>query len=208
MLNLLVKSAVRRKILGLFALNKGFRFYPRQAAMEIKESPHAVGLELEYLAKGEILKKSKEGGRTFYQFNSDFSYAPLLEAVLQKMREKGDKEIKEIPDFQRREKLDKNLETVVKEIRQFYNPEKIILFGSLGAGTVGPYSDIDLVVVKKTDQPYFKRVGQLVDLLDYDVDIDFFVYTPEEFEKALAEKAFFKNEILKKGKILYDKKAA
>src|SRR3989338_2463514 len=69
----------------------------------------------------------------YYQYDEfigDFSYAPLLEAVLQKMREKGDKEIKEIPDFQRREKLYKNLETVVKEIRQFYNPKKIILFGS------------------------------------------------------------------------------
>lgn len=203
MLDLLIKSAVRRKVLGFFAINPDQELYAAQVAKEIDESPHAVGLELNYLVQCRFLNKTEDN----YRWNADHPYASLLKEIFRKMREEGNREILSLSDLKWRRELQKNLEHVLEDIKKYYDPEKIILFGSLASGKVGPYSDIDLVVIKKTSLPYFKRVQQLVRLLDYNVGIDFFVYTPEEFEEASQVKLFFREEILKKGEVLYEKAA-
>lgn len=207
MLDLLIKSAVRRKILGLFAINSDQELYAGQVAKEIDESPHATGLELAYLTKSQFLKKVEKGQHIFYQWNKAHPYASLLQETIVKMCEGGNGEMLSLRDLQRHQELQKNLDHVLEDLKKYYDPEKVILFGSLATGRVGPYSDIDLVVIKKTSLPYFKRIRQLVELLDYDVGIDFFVYTPEEFAEAVQIKPFFSKEILKKGKILYEKAA-
>jgi len=203
MLDLLVKSAVRRKVLGLFALNPDQELYAAQVAREIEESPHAVGLELKYLVKCGFLSKTDNN----YRWKVDHPYATLLKEIIEQMREEKNKELVSIADLGRRHKLRENLKKVLEDIKKYYQPEKIILFGSLASGKVGPYSDIDLIIIKKTSLPYFKRIRQLVDLLDYNVGIDFIVHTPEEFEEASQSKLFFKEEILKKGEVLYEKAA-
>lgn len=63
------------------------------------------------------------------------------------------------------------------------------------------------MAIKQTSLPYFKCVRELVDLLHYNVGIDFFVYTPQEFSEAVRTKLFFSKEIVKKGKTLYEKDA-
>lgn len=207
MMDLLVKSAVRRKILGLFAINPDQELYAGQVAKEIDESPHATGLELCYLAQSGFLAKRKQGNHVYYYWNKEYPYAVKLKEIFEQMREEKNKELVLISDLSRKQRLEENLKKVLDGIKKYYQPEKIILFGSLAIGKVGPYSDIDLVIIKKTSLPYFKRIRQLVRLLDYDVGIDFFVYTPEEFEEASETKLFFKEEILKKGQVLYDKAA-
>jgi len=207
MLDLLVISAVRRKVVALFAINPDHELYPRQIAQIISESPHAVGLELKYLTEGGLLKKLERGNRVFYKFNEGYPYASLIKDTVKKMLQEGDHEVAALPDLSRKELLDENLKRVVEDIKKYYDPGRIIVFGSVVTGKVGPYSDIDLVLIKKTSVPYFKRAQQLVDLLDYDVDIDFMIYTPEEFERSVKEKRFFSEEILKKGRVLYEKAA-
>ncbi len=123
------------------------------------------------------------------------------------MREEGNKEIRDLPDLTRRVEIERNLRQVLEGLKKYYDPEKVILFGSAATGKVGPYSDIDLVVIKKTSLPYFERISQLVDLLDYDIGVDFLVYSPEEFDRAVRERRFFREEIIKKGKVLYEKAA-
>lgn len=207
MLELLVKSPVRRKIVGLFVLNGGEELYARQVALELGESPHAVGLELHYLTKGGVLNASAWGRQTYYSLNDEYPYVSELVSIVKKMRDAGSKEMCSLPDLMQRRRIEENLGRVVADIKKYYDPEKIIIFGSAATGRVGPFSDIDLVVVKKTRLPYFRRVAQLVDLLDYDVDIDFMVYTPEEFNQAVKEKRFIKSEMEEKGRVLYEKAA-
>ncbi|MBI5300392.1 MAG: nucleotidyltransferase domain-containing protein [Deltaproteobacteria bacterium] len=202
-----MKSVVRRKIVGLFALNNNHSFYPRQVALAIDESPHAVGLELRFLCKGGLLKSAPEGGRTYYQWNEAYPFAEALQRIVAKMRERGAKEFVLLPDIAQRKRLEENLKRVLEDLKKFYDPDKVILFGSVASGAIGPHSDIDLVIIKKTTLPYFKRVRQLTELLRYDVDIDFFVYTPDEFDEVSKQKRFFRQEILKKGKIIYEKAA-
>lgn len=208
MLELLIKSPTRRKILGLFIFNQDHELYPGQVANEIDESPSVVGLELAALAKGGLLAQRKEGRRIYYKSSCTLSWISPLREILERMRDEGDQELRGIPDLTRRREIERNLQQVLEGLKKYYDPDKVILFGSAATGKVGPYSDIDLVVIKETDLPFMKRSLQLVDLLDYDISIDFLVYTPDEFASAVRERRFFQDEILKKGKVLYEKQAA
>ena len=76
----------------------------------------------------------------------------------------------------------KNISTdeIVKIIVGDYGPvEKIILFGSAARGEADEYSDLDIIIIKKTDKPF---VARLVEAPLLHVKADIFVYTPEEFE--------------------------
>lgn len=50
--------------------------------------------------------------------------------------------------------LHSDLDWPVERIREDYEPERIMLFGSLARGDTHEDSDIDLIVVKGTDARY------------------------------------------------------
>jgi predicted nucleotidyltransferase len=86
-----------------------------------------------------------------------------------------------------------------------YQPEKIILFGSLATDTVTQWSDIDLVIIKETSKPFLARLKEVALLCYAPVGVDFLVYTPTEFEQMIAERnPFIIDEIIQNGKLLYD----
>jgi predicted nucleotidyltransferase len=104
----------------------------------------------------------------------------------------------------RRDLLQRNLDIIVHSLRENYHPEKIILFGSLASGKVSETSDLDLLIVKKTTKSFYERLREIVTLCDYNVGVDFLVYTPEELEEEARSNLFLKKEILEKGKVIYD----
>lgn len=83
-----------------------------------------------------------------------------------------------------------------------YKPEKIILFGSYAYGNPGEYSDVDLIVVKKTDKPFHERQIEARMLLEIETPLDIFIFTPEEFEKHKNTNLFLR-EASTKGKVIY-----
>jgi predicted nucleotidyltransferase len=85
-----------------------------------------------------------------------------------------------------------------------YRPQRILLFGSLAQGQAGHSSDIDLIIIKRTDKRFLDRVAEVLRLVKPREALDVFVYTPEEFEQLCRERLFFKEEILRKAKVLYD----
>jgi predicted nucleotidyltransferase len=98
------------------------------------------------------------------------------------------------------------LRKIADRIRTGYNPEKIILFGSMARGTATEDSDIDLLIIKRTSKPFHKRwaeVCRLVSDLRWDVAFSPFVLTPQELETRKALKDQFIEEILREGKVLY-----
>ena len=104
----------------------------------------------------------------------------------------------------RKEQLEQGLKAVLRQLQDGYRPEKVILFGSLATGDIGEWSDLDLALIKPTDKPYFDRIEELVELCDYPVATDFLVYTPEEFEYESRNNPFVREEIHRKGKVVYD----
>jgi len=63
-----------------------------------------------------------------------------------------------------------------------YQPQKVILFGSAARGETDEFSDIDLIVIKDTEERFFQRMLDAAAHLPRDVAIDVLVYTPGEFE--------------------------
>jgi predicted nucleotidyltransferase len=84
-------------------------------------------------------------------------------------------------------------------------PDKVILFGSYCVGQVSEWSDLDLVIIKETKAPFLDRTRQVLELLEPQVGLDVLVYTPQEFEQLSRERAFVRQEIVAKGKVIYER---
>lgn len=88
------------------------------------------------------------------------------------------------------------------------HPEKIILYGSFAKRKQKPESDIDLLIIAKTKKKPAERIEQALRLVWGSIPhIEPQVFTPEEFYQAIAENRFFiTHEVLKHGKVVYEKK--
>ncbi|MEW6258371.1 MAG: nucleotidyltransferase domain-containing protein [Thermodesulfobacteriota bacterium] len=105
---------------------------------------------------------------------------------------------------ERKRLLDQEINRCVRLLTEHSSPEKVILFGTLAQGLVHEWSDIDLVVVERTQLPFFQRIKKVRKLLQPKVGMDIMVYTPEEFDQLCADRPFFREEIIGKGKIVYE----
>lgn len=97
----------------------------------------------------------------------------------------------------------KKIQEIADKIAKEFQPEKIILFGSYAWGQPTENSDVDLFIVKKTDNT--RETAREIDgsIRPRPFPIDLIVYKPESVEKGLIMKDFFINNIIIKGKILY-----
>lgn len=105
----------------------------------------------------------------------------------------------------RKIRLQEELDRVLPILRTQYQPERIVLFGSLATGTVGPWSDLDLVIIKQTKKRFLDRLLEVANLVHSRIATDFVVYTPEEFAQMVLNNYFVREEIVEKGKMLYDR---
>ena len=95
---------------------------------------------------------------------------------------------------------------IVEKIKREYQPEKIILFGSYAWGRPTKHSDLDLFIIKETQERHIDRSVRVAEILDEEswiFAIEPWVYTPEEVSQRLKIGDPFVKKILKKGKILY-----
>lgn len=106
---------------------------------------------------------------------------------------------------ERKSLLQHELERYVQVLTTQSDPEQIIVFGSMASGEVTAWSDIDLVIVQHTSLPFLKRSRQVRRLLKPRVGTDILVYTPTEFERLAKQRPFFRDEILAKGVVLYER---
>jgi uncharacterized protein len=106
----------------------------------------------------------------------------------------------------RKYRLKANLDRIVHTLIKGYSPESIILFGSMSDGTIHEWSDLDLVIIKETEKPFYERLREVATLCDSDVSVHYLVYTPQEFHRLQQDGHFFVNhEIIKKGVVLYER---
>lgn len=104
----------------------------------------------------------------------------------------------------RGERLSYELNKIVKILINEYRVEKIILFGSLAKNEINEWSDIDLIVIKDTDKPFYERLEEVIEIVKPDIGVDIIVYTPEEVGE-MKESLFYTEEVLKKGKVIYER---
>lgn len=99
------------------------------------------------------------------------------------------------------------LAEIVRRVVGTLSPQKIVLFGSRARGDHRPESDIDLLIIKDSNDPRPKRAvavhAALWDL-PIEVDTEVMVYTPLEVEEWKESKAAFVTTALREGKVLYE----
>lgn len=99
--------------------------------------------------------------------------------------------------------LDESLRRIIKQLGEIPAVEKVILFGSYAAGRRDLFTDLDIVVIMNTDQPFIERSAAFYSLLQPSVDADILVYTPEEFQR-MSQSGFLRM-VSEMGQVLYEK---
>jgi uncharacterized protein len=107
------------------------------------------------------------------------------------------------------ERTDRILDDIINRISQAVHPERIILFGSLAWGEADEESDIDLLVIMASNESRTARAVRLGRLFrPRPAPLDILVLTPEEVSERVALGDPFIQDILSRGKVLYEAEAA
>lgn len=81
-------------------------------------------------------------------------------------------------------------------------PQAIILFGSQARGEAKKDSDMDILLIKKTNQSFSDRMREIRSRIRTKIALDLIVLTPEEVA-SMRQKSTFFSQIFKEGKIIY-----
>lgn len=98
------------------------------------------------------------------------------------------------------------VQMIVERLVAEYHPQKIVLFGSRVTGKPGSDSDIDLLIIKDTNETFFDRLvsaRRAVSGTHKGIPLDLLVLTPGELEARLRAGDQFLAEITVKGHLLY-----
>jgi predicted nucleotidyltransferase len=96
---------------------------------------------------------------------------------------------------------------IVRCIVDAARPEKVILFGSRARGDARPGSDFDVLVIKPSDEPRYRRsVPLYVALADLPVEVEVMVYTPEEVEEWSGVPLAFVTTAVREGTTVYERR--
>ncbi len=98
------------------------------------------------------------------------------------------------------------LQGIVRRLVESYQPQRIILFGSLAYGEPDEDSDIDLLVIKDTTESPLERrvrVRQLAADPQRRIPFSPLVLTPDELAQRLSLGDVFYHEIVRRGQVLY-----
>jgi len=95
---------------------------------------------------------------------------------------------------------------IVRRIVETAQPEKIILFGSRARGDARPDSDFDLLVIKESNEPRYRRsVPLYVALADLPAEVEVMVYTPEEVTDWSQVPQAFVTTAVREGTTIYER---
>lgn len=91
-----------------------------------------------------------------------------------------------------------------RQVADRFHPERIVLFGSYAYGKPHQNSDVDLLVV----MPAASETAQAIRITlssERPFPLDLIVRTPHSLRRALADGNWFLQEVMDKGKVLYEK---
>ena len=98
------------------------------------------------------------------------------------------------------------INTLKQKLLADYAPLKVILFGSYAHGRPDPDSDIDLLIIKETNQGFIDRwveVQGLLTGLHRHLPVETLVLTPSELDERIQIGDQFIMDIIERCKVLY-----
>lgn len=100
------------------------------------------------------------------------------------------------------ELLDKAAAEVVAICSLLSDVRAAYVYGSYARGTVGPMSDLDVLIVRETNLPRFQREDDIRLRLRTPVGFDLLVVRPDEFSHAMPSNSVGRG-ILSEAKLIY-----
>lgn len=163
MLEALISSRTRIKLLLRLFLNPGSRAYLRGLADEFNESTNSVRLELNRFEEAGMLSSEFDGNKKYFKANSDYPLFSEIRKIL--LKHTGLQEV---------------IDNVINELGDI---KRVYLTGDLA---LGKQSDIvSLVLVGNPDRLYLLQLIEKVEKL-MPKKIQYIIYSEEE----MAEKDF------------------
>lgn len=157
MIEALISSKTRIKLLLKFFLNSNTTAYLRGLESEFGESTNAIRLELNNLEQAGMLVAEQSGNKKIFRANIQHPLFREVHTIL--MKYLG---------------LDQIIENVVKRLGEV---EKVFLTGDFARGLDSPI--IDLIFVGNIDQHYLLQLIEKVETL-VKRRIRYIIYTPSE----------------------------
>ena len=113
-----------------------------------------------------------------------------------------------VPPINKRKRIPRAaINDVVRQIAEKFKPEKIILFGSYAYGKPTQVSDVDLLVIMKTNLREHQQEIAILTSIEYHFGLDLLVRRPETLQKRIGLGDVFLKEIMSKGKVVYERTA-
>jgi len=132
MLEALISSNTRVKLLTLFLLNPESEYYIREIVRMCGENYNAVRRELANLESFGLITGQKKGNQQYYTVNRDFFLYDDLQKIVLKTE---------------------GIAKIIKEdLARLRDIECMFIYGSFAQGTAGAKSDIDLFIVGDIDE--------------------------------------------------------
>ena len=160
MLDTLITSKTRIKLLLKFFLNSKTSSYLRNLESEFGESTNSIRLELNKFEEAGLLKTSTSGNKKLFKANTKHPMFSDIQSIL--MKYTG---------------LDKIIEQVISRLG---NVEQVYIVGDLAKGLDSPI--IDLILVGEIDKSYLLNLTEKAEKLIHK-KVRFVTFTKLEFEK-------------------------
>ena len=136
MLDVLITSKTRLKLLLKFFLNPGTSAYLRELEAEFGESSNGIRLELNRLEKAGMLNTNMQGNKKLFKVNNEHPLFADVKSIVHKYMD---------------------LDVVIAQVtKRLGNLEAVYLTGDLAQGKQS--STIDLVLIGEVDKQYLKKL--------------------------------------------------
>lgn len=167
--------------MDLFLLNTGSNFHVREVARRTRLNLNSVRLELNNLESAGILQSRREGSLKLYSVNSQNPIYEELKSILLKTTGIG--------------------EEVRIQLAGLGMIKTAFIYGSFSEDNERPRSDIDIFIVGEIDQ---RKASSIFAQLEKKLarEINYVIFSPEEFSERKAKKDPFVSNVLKQKKIM------
>ena len=181
MLEALIPSRTRVKLLTLFLLNPENEYYLREIVRRTDENYNSVRRELANLKSFGLITGQRKGNQQYDMVNRDFFlYDELQKVVL---------------------KTEGVVKIIKEDLASFSVVECMFIFGSFAQGTAGSKSDIDLFIVGDVDENTLIPLIHKSELV-IKREINYVLMHSDEFRKRMKAKDPFVTNVMKEPKIM------
>lgn len=177
----IIGSKSRVKLLTLFLLNPGEKFYVREIERLTGENINSIRRELKNLEAAGLLKSETAGNLKYYTVNQDMNIYPELRDMF--LKTEGAARI------------------LTGGLSALGNVRTAFIYGSFARGEAGPGSDIDIIIIGTVDEDaLIMAVREIEKRLKREVN--YVLLTPGEYNSRKKKKDPFMINVLKEEKIM------